>query len=226
MDTPARVLTPLLINEAKFKKRFRQRKSKYWARPSVCLIADEPGTIDRNDTEGVAIVNVFEQARNIFRYHPQLFTTDDRLEEVRTLADYAYSGGKPIVRLLMYALLYSDDNCRRLLILSGWNKESDKNEDLGTIYNVGKARQNRTAIHGVLRRMDKKCPGHGANPDCEGKIPAHRDLCFSCHELYGKTREEYPEWLRFMVRDDYAEHRKQAIEQLYHIEYHDGIKAA
>lgn len=80
---------------------------------------------------------------------------------------------------------------------------------------------NRGSIHlpseaDIQRKMAErrcKCPGHGANEECESWTRGDRELCFSCYRKYGFEGER-PAWLEFLTADLRRENREWAIDEL------------
>lgn len=218
----------LTIDIAAFKKRFRSKKAKSWARPMIWMDAAEPSTIDRTRSEDIAIVNVLEQARHKFRFDPA-FTRDERLAETRTAADYAYARGLSIIGFLMFILVMSDVHSRRLLILSGWKGVNVAHNDHIFHNSIKRQVYDEGAIKRVISGLRKPCPGRPFNRStCDGFVSAKHGICWHCLQMYGQTRDLWPNWLLTLVRDDDKEYRLRAIEALYHREFHEetiGIAA-
>lgn len=217
---------PLTIDYASFRKRFVSKKKKSWARPMIWMDASEPSTIDRSGSEDIAIVNVLEQARKQFRYDPS-FTREERLEETWIAADYAYSRGLGIVRFLMYILLMSDEHSRRLLILSGWKGQYVAKSASQLPNNIRVKHYNEQDIKRYRAGLRKPCPGRPYNKQtCDKFVSASHDICWHCLQMYGTTRQEWPNWLVALAQDDDREYRLRAIEALYHREFVEDMPIA
>lgn len=212
------VIEPLSLNISAFKKRFARKKKVAWARPMIWLDATEPSTVNRDLSEGEALANVFDQARVQFRYNP-LFTRDERLQETRIAADYAYARGLNIVRFLMMVLLMSDEHCRRLLILSGY-RVADVANSGSEFHSIDRAKlYDERAIKRYVAGLRKPCPGRPFNrSSCDGFVTANHGVCWHCLQMYGQTRDLWPNWLLALVQDDDREYRRRAIEAIYHRE--------
>lgn len=215
----------LTIDIAAFRKRFVTKKAKSWARPMIWMDANEPSTINRDKSEGEAMVNVLKQARRQFRYDPT-FTREERLQETRIAADYAMARGMGIVRFLMFILLMSDEHSRRLLILSGWKGVNVALEG-HEFHVIGRAdNYDERAIKRYVAGARKACPGRPFNKStCDKFVTANHGICWHCLQLYGASRSDWPNWLLSLVRDDDKEMRQRAIEALYFREYQEDIPA-
>lgn len=220
------VIEPLTLDVGAFKKRFAQKKKLAWAHPMIWIEAADPSTINRDHSEGEAVVNVFEQARRQFRYNP-LFTRDERLMETRLAADYATRYGLGVIRILMVVLMMSDEHCRRLLLLSGW-KGNDVAKNTSEFHSNSRADlYDERAIKRYTAGLRKPCPGRPYNrSSCDGFVTANRGVCWHCVQLYGQSRQEWPNWLIALVQDDDREYRLRAIEALYHREINDDVAIA
>lgn len=218
----SKVIEPLKLDVKKFKQRFKERARYRWAKPSVWLISHEPTALYR-ELEVLVILSLFEQSKNIFKWRHDLWSDADRLEEVRTLADFATEQGVSIIGLLMRTMLYSDEHCRRLLILSGWKADVAKNPLTMVLDNRdGERFFNRKKVDRSLSVTMRPCPGKLVNKStCAGVVAANHDLCWHCHQIYGFTREEYPKWMLFMVQDDRREYYARAKEAIYFEELPD-----
>lgn len=218
-ENEERLLQPLTINYELFRKRFVAKKKKSWARPMLWIDAHEPSTVNRDDSEGVALTNIFEAARHEFRYNP-LFTRDERLKETRLAADYAMARAMNIVKFLAFILVMSDEHSRRLLVLSGWRGSNVvENASDFHIHNRASLYDERT-IKRYVAGLRKPCPGRPFNhSSCDKFVTADHGICWHCLQLYGQTRQEWPKWLLALVQDDDREMRSRAIEALYHGEF-------
>lgn len=216
----------LTIDIAAFRKRFVSKKKKSWARPMIWMDADEPSTINRDKSEGAAIVNVLEQARYKFRYDPT-FTREERLQETRIAADYAYARGMGIIRFLMFILVMSDEHSRRLLILSGW-RGIDVAKNGSEFHSISRAdNYDERTIKRYVAGIKKPCPGRPYNrSSCDMFVTANHGICWHCLQLYGQSREQWPKWLVSLVQDDDREYRLRAIEALYHRELVEDMPIA
>lgn len=222
------VLTPVQLDLKKFKATFTKKKRMQWARPSIWYDADTPDTIDRQHTEDNAIKNVLDDSRRQFKHRTDIFTTADRMQETRLAADYAFQHSMNIIAFLAWVLILSNEHCRRMLVLSKWSRgDVAKIDSEITIHNRA-TNIDPKRIARVMAGMKKPCPGkHHNQSTCERVTTADHDLCWSCHQVW-KTRETMPDWMRAVVRDDYREMRRRAMESLYHVQYveYDNDEAA
>lgn len=224
-ETEGQLLQPLTIDYAAFRKRFVTKKRKSWARPMIWIDADEPSTINRDATEGVAMVNILEQARHKFRYDPT-FTRDERLEETRLAHDYALAHGVGVIRFLMFILMMSDEHCRRMLIMAGRN--SNVANSGSNFHSINRASMyDERTIKRYVAGLKKPCPGRPYNRNtCDHFVTANHGICWHCLQLYGASRTEWPNWLVALVQDDDREYRLRAIEALYYREVNDDMAVA
>ncbi len=220
-----KLIESLTIDYASFRRRFVTKKKKSWARPMIWMDADYPSTINRYHSEDIAIVNILEQARHKFRYDPT-FTREERLQETRIAHDYALAHGLAVIRFLMFILVMSDEHCRRLLIMAGRNGNVAKNEvnlhitDRASLYDE-------RAIKRYMVGLKKVCPGKPHNKStCDGTVTANHGICWHCLQMYGQTRDTWPNWLIALVQDDDREMRRQAIEAIYHQELYEETALA
>lgn len=222
-----KLLQPLKLDYPGFKRTFLKKKRMQWARPSIWYDADTPDTIAR-ETEDAAIVNILHDSRPQFKYRTDIFTSADRLHETRLAADYAIEHNRNVINFLMWILILSNEHCRRMLVLSGWRKANvEENDPHITIHNRA-VNIDPKRIARVMTGMKKPCPGkHHNQATCERVTTSNHDLCWSCHQVW-PTRETMPDWMVAVVRDDWREFRKRAIESLYHLEYieYDNDEAA
>jgi len=182
-------------------------------KPSTWLISGNPDTVER-PTEADAIVNAFKEAQRMFR---AIATQDEIMDEVRTLVDYAYANNIGAAKIIEKALGFSESYAYELVVKCGIERQQ-RNENASKfplhsrvkLYDEG-------AIKRYMAAIIKPCPNHNHSPNCEQTTRASNELCWSCRQLY-ITREEMPAWLWFVVQQDGAEYRKQAIEALYHAE--------
>lgn len=212
------VIQPLTLDITSFKKRFKAKKRVAWAHPMIWMDAYEPSTINRDLSEGEAVVNILAQSRRQFRYNP-LFTREERLQETRIAADYAYARGMNIVKFLVFILMMSDEHCRRLLLLSGY-KVANVVENGSEFHINSRAKlYDERAIKRYVAGFRKPCPGRPFNRStCDGFTNANHGVCWHCSQLYGASRQEWPNWLIALVQDDDREYRRRAIEAIYHRE--------
>ncbi len=215
----------LTIDYAAFRRRFVTKKKKSWARPMIWVDADEPSTINRDHSEGIAFVNILEQARHQFRYDPT-FTREERLEETRLAHDYAIAHGIGIIKFLMFILLMSDEHCRRLLIMAGRNGNVARFDY--EFHSIDRAStHDERDIKRYVAGIRKPCPGRPYNKNtCDGFVTANHGICWHCVQLYGASRTDWPNWLIALVRDDDKEYRLRAIEALYHREVDEDMAIA
>lgn len=208
-----------------FKRTFLKKKRMQWARPSIWYGSDTPDTITR-ETEDIALTNILHDSRSQFKHRTDIFTPADRMSETRLAADYAFFNSLNIIRFLMWILILSDEHARRMLILSGWHKaDVAKNEGQLVILSRDRRFDERLILRSMMG-MKKSCPGkHHNQANCEHVTTANHDLCWSCHQRWN-TRDEMPEWMQVVVRDDRKEYRRRAIEALYHMEYTEEIDEA
>lgn len=223
-----KVLQPMSLDYTSFRKTFVKKKRMQWARPSIWYDADVADTINR-ETEDDAIANVLDDSRRQFKHRTDVFTPADRMGETRIAADYQWQKTyelASVIRFLMWVLILSDSHTRKMLMLSGWHKvDSEKNAPNITILSRVKTIDPRL-IGRVMAGMKKPCPGkHHNQATCERVTTSNHDLCWSCHQVW-PTREAFPDWMLAVVRDDYREFRRQAIEAVYHQEYVEADEAA
>lgn len=213
-----KTLKPMKLDYVSFKRAFIKKKRMQWARPSIWYDADTPDTITR-ETEDLATLNVLDDSRRQFKHRTDIFTPHDRMHETRLAADYAFLHSMNIIRFLMWVLILSDEHSRRMLLLSGWRKaDVAKNDPHITVYNRA-VNIDPKQIARVMTGMKKPCPGkHHNQATCERVTTSNHDLCWSCHQVW-PTRETMPDWMVAVVRDDWREFRKRAIESLYHVQY-------
>lgn len=207
---------PTSFDYTGFRRTFLLKKRYAWARPSIWLDSSYPATVDRSGSEDPAILLVLEAARQTFKLRSDVFTPADRLEEARRLADYAADRGVTVTRLVAAMLLISNEHARRLLIQSGW-KRCDVEENDQEFIIQSRAKFDERRIRHTMMGIRKPCPGASNNPRCEKTTTSNHDLCWPCHEIW-HSREEMPDWMLHVVRDDQREYRRQAIEALYHLE--------
>jgi len=221
-----RLLQPLTIDYAQFRKRFVAKKKASWARPMIWMDAEEPSTVNRSLSEGDAIVNVLEQARHTFRYRSDLFTREERLQETRIAHDYALAHGLGIIRFLMFILLMSDEHCRRMLIMAG--RAGNVAKVTPEFHSISRAQShNEKDIKRYVAGLKKPCPGRPFNKaSCDRFVTANHGICWHCLQMYGMTRNEWPNWLVALVQDDDREYRLRAIEALYHREINEETAIA
>lgn len=182
-------------------------------KPSTWLISGNPETIER-PTEAEAIVGAFMEARRMFR---AIATRDEIMEEVRTLVRYAHENNMGAAILVEKALGFSKSYAYELVVKSGIDREY-RNETAPELVVIDRVKlYDERAIMRYMASIVKPCPNHNHEPSCEQTTTAQFDLCWSCSQVY-RTREEMPDWLRFVSKRDKAEYRKQAIEALYHSE--------
>jgi len=182
-------------------------------KPSTWLISGNPDTVER-PTEAEAIVGAFMEARRMFR---AIATQDEIMDEVRVLVRYAYDNDIGVVQLVKVALGYSQRHAYRLIANCGVQREHG-NENAPELVVVDRVKlYDERAIMRYMASIVKPCPNHNHAPGCNQTTTAQYDLCWSCSQVY-RTREEMPEWLRFVSQRDKVEYRKQAIEALYHAE--------
>jgi len=182
-------------------------------KPSTWLISGNPDTVER-PTEAEAIVGAFMEARRMFR---AIATQDEIMEEVRTLVHYAYTNNIGVVQLVEKCLGYSERHAYRLIARCGY-KPDHVRENAPEFHIVSKVKlYDEKAIKRYMAAIIKPCPNHNHNPRCEKTTTANHALCWACSLDY-MTREEMPDWLLWVVQEDDAEYRKQALEALYHTE--------
>lgn len=221
MPQPANPDT-LTIDYAAFRKRYRRLKRNWWARPMIWMDHDEPGTVNRDLSEGLACTNILQQARYRFRRDPSI-RLEDRLDETRIARDYALAHGVGVVRFLMYILMMSDRHCRRMLVLTGTPLDAVKiDHQFHSMSKVSK--YDERALKRYVAGLKKPCPGRSFNrKDCDQFVTADHGICWHCLQRYGATRAEWPSWLVMLVRDDDKEYRRRAKEALYFQEVHEGL---
>lgn len=196
-----------------------------WARPSIWYDADTPDTITR-EAEDAAVVNVLDDSRRQFKHRTDIFTPADRMHETRLAADYAIRNSVSVIRFLMWVLILSESHTRRMLVLSGWHKGNGGEIEPELVIHSRDKRFDERLILRSMSGMKKPCPGkHHNQINCEHVTTANHDLCWSCHQRWN-TRDEMPEWMQAVVRDDRKEYRRRAIEALYHMEYSEEIDLA
>jgi tRNA G26 N,N-dimethylase Trm1 len=177
------------------------------------LISGNPDTIER-PTEAEAIVNAFKEAQRMFR---AIATQDEIMDEVRVLVRYAYDNNIGVVQLVKVALGYSQSHTYRLIANCGVKADDGKKIE-PEFHIVSKVKlYDEKAIKRYMAAIIKPCPNHNHNPRCEKTTTANHALCWACSLDY-MTREEMPDWLLWVVQEDDAEYRKQALEALYHTE--------
>lgn len=182
-------------------------------KPSTWLISGNPDTVER-PTEAEAIVGAFMEARRMFR---AIATRDEIMEEVRTLVHYAYINNIGVVQLVEKCLGYSERHAYRLIAGCGY-KPDHVRENAPEFPVIDRVKlYDEQAIKRYVAAITKPCPNHNHSPKCNSTTQANHDLCWSCSQVYA-TREEMPDWLRWVVKQDNAEYRRQAIEALYHAE--------
>lgn len=182
-------------------------------KPSTWLISGNPDTVER-PTEAEAIVNAYDDAVLMFR---AIATPNEVMDEVRTLVQYAYENSIGAAKLIEKALGFSESYAYELVVKCGIERR-DKNENASEFPLYSRVKlYDESAIKRYVAAIIKPCPNHNHSPHCEKTTRASNELCYSCRQIY-MTREEMPEWLRWVVKQDNAEYRKQAIEALYHAE--------
>lgn len=224
-----KLLQPLKLDYASFRKTFVKKKKMQWARPSIWYDADLADTVDRSEGEGDAIKNVLDDSRRIFKHRTDIFTPEDRMQETRLAADYAYEKyGEmaSVIHFLKWVLLLSETHSRKMLMLSGWRKlDSWKTAPQLVIHSRDKRFDERLILR-VMMGIKKQCPGkHHNTVNCEHVTSANHDLCWTCHQIW-QTRDDMPDWMQSVVRNDRKEYRRQAIEAIYHEEYMEVGEAA
>lgn len=182
-------------------------------KPSTWLISGNPDTVER-PTESDAIMNAFMEAVRMFR---AIATQQEIMEEVRTLVAYAHENNMGAVKLVEKCLSYSERHAYRLVRECGYAAAnvSEIDAEFPSIDRV--KLYDERAIKRYVAAITKPCPNHNHNPECQKTTQANHDLCWSCSQVY-RTREEMPAWLKWVVQQDNAEYRKQALEALYHAE--------
>jgi hypothetical protein len=211
---------------------FRKRdtpESLWWCFPSKFIISDHADTVSR-PTEDEAIVNIIEAARRIFRYRSDVFTTQMRHTEVIKLADYANRLAINPTAFTAGVLKYDRSWVRKVLVEAGWfdKKATENAEKFHSIYESSehpKRRQPENRVKRIMASGTKPCPAHGENRFCKGHAYGCDSLCEECLKVYGVTRESWPDWLLFLVRDDEREARRKAQESVLHLELSDDIAA-
>jgi hypothetical protein len=182
-------------------------------KPSTWLISGNPDTVER-PTEAEAIVNAFKEAQRMFR---AIATQDEIMDEVRVLVRYAYDNNIGVVQLVKVALGYSQSHAYRLIANCGVKADDGKKIEPDLVVVDRVKLYDERAIMRYMASIVKPCPNHNHEPNCQKTTTAQYDLCWSCSQVY-RTREEMPDWLRFVSQRDKAEYRRQAIEALYHVE--------
>lgn len=203
-------------------------ESLWWCWPHKFIESETASTVSR-PTEAEAIENIVEQARKIFRLRSDVFTIEMRHAEIMMLADYATRIPVTATPYVAGILNYSRSQIHRVLAEAGWfDKNATKNAELFHSNSESsvhlKRRLPESRVKRIMASGTKPCPANGENRFCKGHAYGCDALCEECIKVYG-LREEWPDWLLFLVRSDERENRRQAQESVMHLELHENIAA-
>ena len=147
-----------------------------------------------------------------------------RQEEAIKAAEEAAAKGLHPARYVADILDIGAESARQLLKRAHERQSQLKMLVLGTkshIESRGKYIQPREAV--IRRKMASyrlDCPGKEWHDECEGATTADRGLCWPCFNRYGFPGER-PPWLDYLVKDNWKEMRRRAIDEMTTVQVGD-----